>query len=311
MKVLVLGSTGFLGSWVVKKLKELKPEASISEAALSKGTDLRDGGQTSTLFKNSKPEFVINCAADVGGIQYGYLHSAEIYHNNLEMVLNIFRASSEFKVKRLIQPISNCAYPARERFFKEKNFWNGPLDESVLVYGMVRKMAWVGSWAYQKQYGLDTANLVLSNMYGPGDHFDEIRSHALGALVKKILDAKIQGKKEVVVWGTGKPVREWLYVEDGAEAMVRALDMESCPGIVNVGTGEAISVIKLANLIKKIAGWGGKFVLDTKKADGAPYKMVDGSKGRRLLGWQPQVSLERGIKKTVDYYLAERVLRKG
>lgn len=302
MRVLILGATGFVGSWVMKKLKEYKPEAEVFETSLSRGVDLRVRHQTDKLFAEIRPEYVINCAAYVGGIQYGYKFPTEIYYNNLQMILNIFEACRQFKVKRLVQPISNCAYPAKEKFFKEKRFWNGPLDDSVLAYGMVRKMAWVGAWAYNKQYGLDTISLILSNMYGPLDHFDEARSHAIGALIRKIIDAKRQGKKEVVVWGTGRPVREWLYVEDGAEAIVRSIDINPEIEIINIGTGKGVSIKKVASLIKKSAGWNGVFKFDKTKPDGAPCKRVDGSRGCRILHFKPRTPLEAGIAKTVAFY---------
>ncbi|MBI5049141.1 MAG: NAD-dependent epimerase/dehydratase family protein [Deltaproteobacteria bacterium] len=303
--MLVLGATGFVGKRVVEKLQQLKPNAEVFKTSLSLGKDLRNEVQTSNLFENIRPDYVINCAAYVGGIQYGYIHPAEIYYNNMRMILNIFEACKEYKVKRLIQPISNCAYPANESFFKEEDFWSGPLHESVLAYGMTRKMMWVGAWAYAKQYNLDTVSLILSNMYGPGDHFDEVRSHALGALVKKIVDAKYKKNKEVVIWGTGSPVREWLYVEDGAEALGRAIDIMPHNDIINVGVGYGISIKDLANIIKGIVEWDGEFVFDATKPDGAPFKTVEGSKGRLLLGWVPQTDLKYGIRRAVDFYVME------
>jgi GDP-L-fucose synthase len=303
MKALILGSDGFLGTWVARKLKDLKPDMEIAGASLSKGIDLRERRQAFDLFKRTKPAYVINCAAHVGGVQYGHVYPAEMYYNNMQMVLNIFEACKNFKVKRLMQPISNCAYPVNENFFQEERLWNGPLDESVLAYGATRRMMWVGAWAYAKQFRLDTVSLILSNMYGPGEHFDEMRSHALGAILKKIVDAKIKKEREVVIWGTGDPIREWLYVEDGAEALVKAMDIKPHNDIINIGVGKGISVRDLALLIKETVGWDGKFIYDTSKIDGAPCKIVDGTKGAKLLRWKPQVSLKDGIKKTVEYYL--------
>lgn len=302
MKILVLGSTGFVGKHVLNKIKVLYPGADVSCASQTLGIDLRDKAKTLNLFESLHPEHVINCSAYVGGIQYGYIHPAEIFHNNMLMIVNIFEACRIFGVRRLIQPISNCAYPAGETFFKEENFWNGPLHDSVMVYGMTRKMMTAGAWAYSKQYGLDTISLIVSNMYGHGDHFDEVRSHALGAMVKKVVDAKKENRKKVVIWGTGEPVREWLYVEDGAEALVRAIGMESHIGIVNVGTGSGVSIRNLANTIKEVVGWNGDFEFDTTKPDGAPYKTVDGALGEKMLKWRPQTSFSDGITRTVKYY---------
>jgi GDP-L-fucose synthase len=190
--------------------------------------------------------------------------------------------------------------------FTEDRIWDGPLHESVMVYGLLRKMSWAGAWAYSRQYGLDTVNLVLSNMYGPEDHFEAERSHALSALVKKFADARSQGATEVVVWGTGKPVREWLYVDDGAEAMVRALDCPATADLVNVGVADGIAMRELAELIARRVGYPGRIVYDATMADGAPHKTVEGSRGAALLsGWRPSTSLESGINETVTWYVEQ------
>ena len=306
MKVLVLGATGFVGAWVVKKLGQFEQDATVEKTSLSLGTDLRDWGQTLALFKRTRPDYVVNCSAFVGGIQYGYKYPADLFTHNLRMIVNIFDACRETGVRRLVQPISNCAYPARETYFQEESFWNGQLHESVLVYGMTRKMMWTGAWAYDKQHGLDTISLVVSNMYGPGDHFQAERSHALGAMVKRIVDAKEEGRKRVVIWGSGTPVREWLYVEDGAEALVRALHIAPHNDIINVGTGQGISVRDLAFKIREVVGWDGDFDFDTSQPDGAPHKTVDGSKGEGLLSWKPSTGLREGIRETVAYYMEYR-----
>jgi GDP-L-fucose synthase len=172
-----------------------------------------------------------------------------------------------------------------------------------MTYGFVRKASWVGASAYGKQYGLDVLNLVLSNMYGPEDHFEEERSHALGALIMKFVQAKQNQTSEVVVWGSGKPVREWLHVDDGAEAMVRGMHAPSTPDIVNIGVGKGISILDMALLIKDAVGYEGNVVLDTTKPDGAPYKTVDGSKGQKLLGWAPTRSFRDGIRESVAWYM--------
>ena len=299
--ILLTGATGFLGKRVAKKLEARG--LVFHPTSLSLGTDLRDFSAVQKLFKEVKPEKVINCAAYVGGIQFGYKHPAELFRNNLLMTINLLEACREFSVGRLVNPISNCAYPARATFFKESEFWEGELHESVMVYGHARKTSWVGAWAYEKQYGLDSLNLILSNMYGPEDHFEEERSHALGALVMKIVKAKRENLPEVIVWGSGKPVREWLYVDDGAEAMVRGLDAPRSEQPVNIGVGKGISIIDMAKLIQEDVGYAGELKLDPSKPDGAPYKTVDGSKGRALLGWSPEKDFRAGIRETVQWYL--------
>lgn len=302
--ILVTGATGFLGKHVCEQLRESGKKFEMT--SLSLGVDLRDGVQTMDLFGRVRPTHVLNCAAFVGGIQFGYKHPAELFRNNLLMAVNLFEAAQKHGVERIVNPISNCAYPAKARLFREDEFWDGPLHESVLVYGMARKTSWVGSWAYNKQYGLDVLNLILSNMYGPGDHFQEERSHALGALIMKIARAKLRAEPEVVVWGSGKPVREWLHVDDGARAMVKGLEAETTIAPVNVGVGCGVSIMEMAEMIAKFVGYQGTLRLDRSKPDGAPYKTVDGSRGEALLGWRPEIEFESGVRATVDWFMTHR-----
>ena len=304
MKVLVAGSTGFLGKRVVKKLNERG--ISFDEASLSLGVDFRIREQVLEFFKRVKPEYVLNCASFVGGIQFGYQYPVELFQNNLQMNLNLLDACCQTRVKRLVNPISNCVYPAKATLFKEEEIWDGPMHESVMVYGFVRKSLLIGSWAYHHQYQMDIINIVLSNMYGPEDHFEEVRSHALGALIMKMVKAKEENLPEVVVWGTGKPVREWLYVDDGAEAMIRAIDMEPFEGVVNIGIGKGISIEDLAELIRNYVGYKGKLIFDYSKPDGAAYKTVDGTLSEKIMSWKPETSLNDGIKYTVEWYLQNR-----
>jgi len=299
--ILVLGSTGFLGQAVCRNLE--KRGLSFIGTSLRKGrVDLRKKDEVFKLFEIVSPEYVINCASYVGGIQFGYKHFAELFTNNLQMTINILEACTYYKVKRLVNPISNCAYPGEQTLFKEENFWDGPLHESVMVYGFVRKASWIGSWAYNKQYGLDQINLILSNMYGPGDHFEEERSHALGALIMKISKAYRENLPSVTIWGSGTPVREWLYVEDGAEAMVRAMTIAPYPDPINIGVGKGISIMEMANMIKAKIGYKGNLICDMSKPDGAPYKTVDGTLGAKLFGWQPSTNFKEYLEHTVGWY---------
>lgn len=298
--ILVLGATGFLGKRVIKKLEE--SNLSHYASSLSLGCDLMDSHQTNSLFETVKPEYVINCSAFVGGIDFGYSYPADLFLRNTMMTVNILESSKNHGVRRLINPISNCAYPGEASLFKESEFWDGPLHESVQVYGSVRKLSTIGSWAYAKQHNLDVVNLILSNMYGPGDHFEEKRSHALGALIMKMVKARLEENEEVIVWGTGSPVREWMFVDDGAESLVRAMDIPKSIDLINIGVGKGISIIDLANLIKLETRYEGKLVFDKTKPDGAPFKTVDGSNGKRIFNWSPEKDFIVGIKETVKWY---------
>ncbi len=299
--ILVTGATGFVGKRVCRLLDQRK--LTYKKTSLSLGCDLRDAKAARSLFEQIRPEQVVNCAAFVGGIQYGYKYPVELFKSNLLMTTNLLDCCHEFNVQRLVNPISNCAYPAKATLFKESEFWDGPMHESVMVYGFARKAAWIGSWAYAKQHGMDSINLIVSNMYGPEDHFEEERSHALGALVMKFVKAHKQKQKQVVVWGTGKPVREWLYVDDGAEALIRALTIPAMIEPLNIGVASGISIAELAQTIKNKVGYEGEIVFDPAKPDGAPYKTVDGSLGRKIMDWAPTTQLDKGIEQTISWYL--------
>ena len=300
--ILVTGATGFLGTRVCRKLDQLGLK--YERTSLSLGVDLRDRSAAVEYFERVRPDSVLNCASFVGGIQFGHKYPADIFANNAPMIANIFEAARASRVRRIVNPISNCVYPARLSLFREEELWDGPLHESVMVYGLLRKLSWAGAWAYQRQHGLDTISLILSNMYGPEDHFEAERSHALSALVKKFVDAKREGLEQVVVWGTGTPVREWLYVDDGAEAMIRALDAQPTEEPVNVGVAQGVSVRELAETIAARVGYDGAVVYDASKPDGAAFKTVDGARGAALLGWTPSISLSQGIDQTVEWYQA-------
>lgn len=304
--IVVTGATGFLGQRVCALLQaQGRPFTRISR---SLGTDLRDAAATqdalTRAYSGHEERKLIHCAAHVGGIQFGLTQAAELFHHNLAMTLALYEAAVACGVQRVVNPISNCAYPGAATLFKEAEFWDGPLHESVLAYGFARKASWVGAWAYRQQHGLDVLSLILSNMYGPGDHFEPQRSHALGALIHRIHEAKLAGAAEVPIWGTGTPVREWLHVDDGAESLVRALEAPAAVEPVNIGVAQGISILDMAQLIAAELGYTGLLRPDPSKPDGARHKTVDGTQGERLLGWRPSRDFRAGVRETIDWYLA-------
>ena len=302
--ILLTGATGFLGKRVSRQLQAKGLPFTATSKSL--GVDLRNSSELSDLMADTKPDYILNCAAFVGGIQFGHQHPVELFQNNLQMTLNLLEAAQQFGVARVVNPISNCAYPGDATLFKEDQFWDGPLHESVMVYGFVRKASWVGAWAYAQQYKLDVMNIILSNMYGPEDHFEAERSHALGALIMKFVEAKQNNSPHVDVWGSGKPVREWLHVDDGAEAMIRAMSVAPSLEPINIGIAKGISVIQMAKLISDIVGYEGEIKLDLTKLDGAPYKTVDGARGRSHFDWQPEIDFEQGVRDTIAWYLEHK-----
>lgn len=250
--ILVTGANGFLGKRVCRQLEILGRV--FSKTSLGLGVDLLSKKETFDLFESVKPVYLINCAAHVGGIAYGLESPAQLFKDNLEMGINLFEAAHKFNIKRFVNPISNCVYPAQSTYFKEEELWDGKPHESVLAYAMAKKTMLVGAWAYQQQYNLDTISIILSNMYGPEDHFDPHRSHALGALIKKIVEAKENRTSFVDIWGTGKPVREWLFVDDAVQALIKGLDADSYGDPINIGVGQGVSVLDLAQTIKEVVG---------------------------------------------------------
>ena len=223
------------------------------------------------------------------------------------MATHLLDAANEHGIERFVNPISNCTYPdGLSGNFNESEWWNGSIHESVRAYGMARKASWVQSWAYKEQYDFETANFILSNMYGPGDHFDESRSHALGALVMKFVEADRNNEPTVTVWGTGKPIREWLYIEDGAEALIRGLSVDVPVKPINIGVGKGISVIDMAELIRDVVGYDGEIVLDKSKPDGVQKKTLDNERMKEYMRWSPETDIRDGIEQTVAWYRKHR-----
>ena len=302
MKILVVGSGGFLGSHVTEKLQN-NENYDVLEIVGKDQVDITNFDNLKLYLDSNKPEIVINCAAFVGGISYGFKYPAQMLLQNASMAINLYKACYENGVKRLINPISNCAYPGDIATYKEEDFFTGPPDESVYNYGISKRLYVQLGKSFSEEYNFSSANVVVSNMYGPNDHFDEERSHALGAIIKKVYEAKKNNFDEVVLWGTGRPIREWLYVEDGADALINSIQLNSGHHFFNVGVKKGISVLELAEIIKEELGWTGKFVLDTSMPDGVLEKKVDGTLGQKKLNWKPEVDLTTGIRKTVDWYI--------
>lgn len=310
MNVIVTGGTGFLGRAVVELLKR-KGYESVTSISRREGVDIRDYGLLIRKLKETKPELVIHCAAHVGGIAYNALHPVEVFEDNVGIGLNIVKACNELGIAKFINIMPNCVYPGHLEEYEETKFWDGSIHESVLTYGLPRKMMWGACFAYkQKNENFLPVHLVFPNMYGPHDHFEIVRSHALGALIRKIVDAEIKGEGTVEIWGTGKPVREWLYVEDGAEAIFKSMKNFAkfeANEILNVGIQKGISIKELATLIKKIVGWDGEFKYVLEKPDGTPKKILVAKRmKKRLNGWEPSTQLRQGIEKTVTWYKEHR-----
>lgn len=299
--ILLIGSQGFLGSHV-KNLLDQNHE-NYQEIKNKKDVDIRNLEELENFVTQNEFNSIINCSAFVGGIAFGYKYQADLLQINSLMAVNIYEMAKKYKIEKVINPISNCVYPGHLELYEEKNFWNGPPHESVFNYGLSKRlMVGLGESFYQ-QYGITTSNVIMSNMYGPHDHFEEERSHALGAIIKKVSDAKKSQSKSIEIWGTGKPIREWLYVEDGAKALVNSLNLNDGSYLFNVGINKGSSINEISDMISHAFNWDGNFVYDSSKPDGVMKKTVNGDYGKRLLDWAPEVKLNDGIKKTVDWYI--------
>lgn len=296
----VAGGTGFLGSHIIDELKEKGYETcSFSRRT---GLNLLNYKTTLEFLREKQPDVVINSAAHVGGIEYNRQKPIELYEDNILMNFNLIKASSQVDVKKLINIIPNCTYPGEAKIFKEDEWWNGSLHDSVQTYAMARKASWVQCWAYKEEKDFSSIHLILPNLYGPRDHFDPIRSHALGALIRKIMEARKEKRDTVEIWGSGEPIREWGFVKDASRGIVKAMENYSDIQPMNLGEGKGYTIKKIAYLIKEAASWEGRFTFDTSRPDGAPKKVMNVSKMKNHLNWTFNTDLKEGIKRTVTWY---------
>lgn len=299
--VMVTGGHGFLGSYVVELLQQ-RGATNISTPR-SKEYDLRDFNQIRKLLADNKPEIVIHLAARVGGIEANRTHPAEFFYDNLMMGTQLLHESWRSGVKKFVAVGTVCAYPKFTPVpFLEENLWDGYPEETNAPYGLAKKMLLVQSQAYRNQYGFSCIFLLPVNLYGPRDNFDLQSSHVIPALIRKCVEARKRGEEKIVIWGTGKPTREFLYVADAADGIILATERYDQSNPVNLGSGEEISIKELAGLIAKLTGFYGKLAWDTTKPDGQPRRCLDTTKAEKLFGFKAKTPFEEGLKKTIDYY---------
>ena len=303
-KILVTGGTGFLGSHLISSLNN-SDDYQVFSCSRREGVDLRNYKELESFVRKTTPDIVIHCAAHVGGIAYDEMYPVEIFEDNLTIGLNTVKAVAENNIRCLINMMPNCTYPAQFDEYKEETWWDGEMHPSVVVYGLPRKMMEVACFAYLKKYDFKVAHIVFPNLYGPGDHFDPIRSHALGALIAKIVNAKRNNEKSVEIWGTGKPIREWLYIEDAVDAIslvLKNIDAIKNNDLLKIGVNQGLPIGSLAELIKELSGWEGEFNFDDSKPDGAKTKLLSAEKLKTIFRWEPKHDLSTGIEKTILWY---------
>lgn len=298
-KILVTGGTGFLGKYVVEKLR--KKGARQIFVPRSSEFDLRKQELCKKAVNGM--DLVIHLAANVGGIGYNRDNQGSIFYDNAIMGVMLMEEARCAGVKKFVGLGTICQYPKYTAVpFKEEDLWLGYPEETNAPYGLAKKMMLVQGQAYREQYGFNVIHLMPVNLYGPGDNFSPQSSHVIPALIKKFIDARKREEEFVSVWGTGKPTREFLYVEDAAEAIVLAAEKYNKPEPVNLGSSFEISIKELAQLIKKLTGFNGRIVWDKTKPDGQPRRKLDTSRAKKEFGFESKVSFEDGLKKTIDWY---------
>lgn len=304
-KILVTGGAGFLGSFVVEKLLERGvPKENIS-VPRSKDCDLRKLEDCKKALDGI--QVVIHLAAVVGGIGFNKEHPGELYYDNLIMGAQLMEEARKSGVEKFVAVGTICAYPKfTPTPFKEEDLWIGYPEETNAPYGLAKKMMLVQSQAYRQEYGFNSIFLLPVNLYGPRDNFDPNSSHVVPALIKKFIEAKEKNSPTVEVWGTGKATREFLYVEDAAEAIVLAAEKYDGGEPVNIGSGMEISIKDLVEKIGKIVGYEGTIVWDATKPDGQPKRQLDVTRAQKEFGFQAETKFDEGLKKTIEWYRQNR-----
>ncbi len=299
--IFVAGHGGLVGSAIVR---HLKAEGYSNLILRSRGElNLIDKGEVDAFFASERPEYVFLAAAKVGGIQANSEYPADFIRDNLAIQLNVIDAAYRYGVRKLEFLGSSCIYPKMaSQPIKEEYFLTGALEPTNEWYAVAKIAGVKLCQAYRAQYGFNAISLMPTNLYGPGDNFDLQSSHVLPALIRKFHDAETQGKAEVAIWGTGKPRREFLHVDDMASAAVFLMLHYNEAEIINVGTGSDVTIAELAEMVATVTGFGGTLSYDSSKPDGTPRKLLDVER-LHACGWRHQISLEAGIRSTYQWFL--------
>jgi GDP-L-fucose synthase len=303
-KIYVAGHRGLVGSAILRLLKERGYSQLIHRTHAE--LDLADQGAVKTFFERERPEYVFLAAAKVGGIHANNSYPAEFIYQNLAVQNNVIHHSYLNGVKKLCFLGSSCIYPKMApQPMKEEYLLDGKLEPTNEPYAVAKIAGIEMAKSYNRQYGTDYISVMPTNLYGPNDNFDLQNSHVLPALIRKFVDAQENTSPSVVLWGTGKPRREFLYVDDMADACIYLMNTYSGNEFVNIGTGEDVTILEVAHMIKEIVGYTGTLEFDTTKPDGTPRKLLDVSR-INALGWKAQVPLREGLKRSIEWYRAHR-----
>jgi GDP-L-fucose synthase len=305
-RVVATGGAGFLGSHVVDRLRQADWCSEVL-APRSREYDLRNQDDVIRMYDELRPDIVIHMAGIVGGIGANRENPGQFLYDNLMMGVQTMHHAYLHGVEKFVAVGTICAYPKFTPVpFREDNLWYGYPEETNAPYGLAKKMLLVQAQAYRQQYGFNAIYLLPVNLYGPRDNFDPASSHVIPALIKKCFDAMDSGEEEIVVWGDGTPTREFLYVEDCAEAIVLATERYSKPDPVNIGAGFEISIKDLAELIVEVSGFQGRIAWDTSKPGGQPRRCLDTTRAEREFGFRARTGFEEGLGRTIEWYRAQR-----
>jgi GDP-L-fucose synthase len=303
-RIYVAGHRGLVGSAICRLLRR-EGFANIITAGRSQ-VDLTDQQAVRSFFRSERPAYVFLAAAKVGGIHANRSYPADFIRDNLQMEVNLIEAAHRHGTEKLLFLGSSCIYPKHApQPMKEEYLLTGDLEPTNEWYAIAKIAGIKMCQAYRQQYGFNAISLMPTNLYGPGDNFDLENSHVLPALIRKFHEAKAQGRQEVEVWGTGKARREFLHVDDLASACLFLMLNYDSPELINVGTGEDVTISELAAMVKEVVGFGGALRYNTAMPDGTPRKLLDVSRLRQL-GWQPRIPLRQGIGETYRWFLEHR-----
>lgn len=298
-KVLVTGGSGFLGSHLVNLLKKLDPKEVFTPGSFQ--YDLRNLDACKEAVADK--DIIIHLAGIVGGIGFNLTNPATMFYDNLIMGIQLMEQARLAGVKKFVAIGTICAYPKFTPIpFKEEDLWNGYPEGTNAPYGLAKKMLLVQTQAYRKQYNFNAIYLLPVNLYGPGDNFDLQSAHVIPSLIRKVDNALVQGENQITVWGTGRPTREFLYVEDAAKGILLATQAYDKPDPVNLGSGMEVSIRELAEKICGIVGFRGEIVFDSSKPDGQPRRRLDVTKAKREFGFSATTSFDKGLKKIIEWY---------
>ena len=302
-RIVVTGGAGFLGRAVQRVLRQRGVPDSRIVVPRRRDYDLTIESNVERLYEAARPDVVIHLAAEVGGIGANMEHPGRFFYANMAMGLHLVEHARRRGLEKFVHTGTVCAYPKHCPIpFREEDLWNGYPEETNAPYGVAKKAMFVMLDGYRREYGLKSAVVVPVNLYGPGDNFDPRSSHVIPALIRKCVEGRLAGAPEIVCWGTGSATREFLYVDDAAEAIVRAAEVMDEPVPMNLGGGEEISIRDLVDRIAKACEFHGRIEWDVSKPDGQPRRGLDISRARRLLGWEPKQDFGEGLAATVAWW---------